>query len=257
MSRLLTCPQCAARYRVPDSAIGPDGKTVRCHACKESWHVEGTRSTPDALELQDLEEAAVDTPVEVEAPVPVGAVSMMDDPDPVPAAPKQPRSPRPNPAMAIRAAKYGRRRRRRLTLIAFIWGAVVAILALGLVLALLGRQSIVERFPQTASLYVSLGFDVTPSGVRLSEMRAERVRLDGAEYLLVEGEAVNLTDEPRWSPSVELALLDNSDTELLAWSAEVGTTRLDPRERRTFRSEVPNPPLDAARLTVRLDGAPE
>ncbi len=38
---IIACPACATRYVVPDSAIGVDGRTVRCAKCKHSWFQEG------------------------------------------------------------------------------------------------------------------------------------------------------------------------------------------------------------------------
>ena len=37
---ILTCPNCATQYVVKDGAIPPEGRQVRCAACKHSWHQE-------------------------------------------------------------------------------------------------------------------------------------------------------------------------------------------------------------------------
>lgn len=65
---ILVCPNCATRYVVPDSAIGTNGRQVRCAACKHSWFQDG----PELL--QRAEEAAPPpSPAPVSpAPVPVG-----------------------------------------------------------------------------------------------------------------------------------------------------------------------------------------
>lgn len=45
---LLVCPECRTRYVVPDSAIGVDGRQVRCANCRHSWFQDGV--APDAAE---------------------------------------------------------------------------------------------------------------------------------------------------------------------------------------------------------------
>lgn len=68
---IIACPACSTRYVVPDSAIGVDGRTVRCAKCRHSWFQTGP----------ELPEAAVAPPV----PVPPVAVPSASAPF-VPAA---------------------------------------------------------------------------------------------------------------------------------------------------------------------------
>lgn len=52
---IISCPACRTRYVVPDTAIGIDGRTVRCAKCKHSWFQEGP-------ELETPEPAPTATP---------------------------------------------------------------------------------------------------------------------------------------------------------------------------------------------------
>ncbi|HZU51399.1 MAG TPA: MJ0042-type zinc finger domain-containing protein [Sphingomicrobium sp.] len=68
---ILTCPNCGTQYVVKDGAIPPEGRQVRCAACKHSWHqnpevadevlptgsVEPVEAT-DPSEAEDRNEAA-------------------------------------------------------------------------------------------------------------------------------------------------------------------------------------------------------
>ena len=43
---LLVCPECRTRYVVPDSAIGANGRQVRCANCRHSWYQDGISLPP-------------------------------------------------------------------------------------------------------------------------------------------------------------------------------------------------------------------
>lgn len=45
---IISCPECSTRYAVPETAIGREGRTVRCAKCKHSWFQE-----PPPLDLVD------------------------------------------------------------------------------------------------------------------------------------------------------------------------------------------------------------
>ncbi|MDA0744748.1 MAG: zinc-ribbon domain-containing protein, partial [Proteobacteria bacterium] len=58
---ILTCPACATSYFVPDEAIGPNGRRVRCKTCGHDWRA----SLEDApLELEPAAGAHAVTPTE-------------------------------------------------------------------------------------------------------------------------------------------------------------------------------------------------
>ena len=56
---ILTCPSCGTQYVVKDGAIPPDGRQVRCAACKHSWH-QDPELEAGTLELE--ESAAISEP---------------------------------------------------------------------------------------------------------------------------------------------------------------------------------------------------
>ncbi|MEE4451333.1 zinc-ribbon domain-containing protein [Novosphingobium resinovorum] len=60
---IIACPACSTRYAVPDSAIGVEGRTVRCAKCRHSWFQDGPE-----LEIEATTPAAA--PVEAPAPEP-------------------------------------------------------------------------------------------------------------------------------------------------------------------------------------------
>lgn len=80
---IIACPACSTRYVVPDSAIGVDGRTVRCAKCRHSWFQDGPSA--DALVASAQAQPASPTP----AP-----------PPPPPPAPPPPAPPPPAPEAA-------------------------------------------------------------------------------------------------------------------------------------------------------------
>ena len=55
---ILTCPNCGTQYVVKDGAIPPEGRQVRCAACKHSWHQDPPLSDEHQHEAEPVIEAS-------------------------------------------------------------------------------------------------------------------------------------------------------------------------------------------------------
>ncbi|HEX5258295.1 MAG TPA: MJ0042-type zinc finger domain-containing protein [Sphingomicrobium sp.] len=64
---ILTCPSCGTQYVVKDGAIPPEGRQVRCAACKHSWQQEPEQSVEPEPAPQAVEEDRTSEPQEDES----------------------------------------------------------------------------------------------------------------------------------------------------------------------------------------------
>lgn len=245
---ILECSQCRTRYLVPDSAIGADGRTVRCANCKHSWF-----QAPTVLDLAtrapEAEVAAAPPvpprraapPAPAEA-APPPAPRVFEDaslhtpsaPDYDPFAPQPPFKPRRNPA-------------RRWTAAAFVAGFSM----------LLGTGAILYSGAPglAAQMGLGIGSEVETPLVFADKNVELRTMPNGDEVFAVSGRIVNPTTGKQHVPDVRVELRDGADQLVYSWRITPSGRELGPKASLDFNAARVGMPPNAK--TVQLSFASE
>lgn len=236
---ILACPSCAARFRVPDQALLPAGRTVRCGRCRHSWPVDA-----DGFEIGRPPEPEPEPELEPVYP---------QDPAPpvVFAIPEEPLAElRPKPP----ARKRDFKRMGRVA--AWVAGsAAVAALAA----AIYFHEVVATEFPASRPVYrlAMLMPEMSSEGLALDNLRTdpELARIDQAALppsIRITGDVRNTSWIPRSVATLEGRLFDRRRLELNRWMLMPARRWLWPGETTSFASEVALDAVRPAELSIRL-----
>ena len=215
----LSCPNCGATYEVPENAIGPSGRKIRCRACDTSW----------------FEQARAPAPLPI-TPPPVS---------PIPAATPIPESPAAAPVAEVRTEPPIRRRRGPWLLL----GLVILVVVLGAVAAtvLMGPQQMVSRLGLTERR--------VPLGIAITREPDWRMIAGGSQLFAVSGRIWNPTNVEQAVPDIRAELKDAQGHTVYHWTITRPVPKLAPGASANFDGAAVDVPAASAKVNVTFAGS--
>ena len=217
---LIDCPGCTRSYHVSRTILEPNGRTVVCPRCQESWFITAEHAE-NAARLTASVEIATEAVSQRSAPA---AKLPWVRPRDFPVWPQQ-----------LKVSRL------------FLMGFA----GVGLLMAGLGlRHTIVRLWPQAASAYAAIGLPVNLRGLALHDVRLTSIDGPGESALEVQGQITNLKPGTNAVPALRLSLRDAQAHEIYVWTTTAPKGHVLGGETLAFSARLASPPIGAASVLV-------
>ena len=244
---ILTCPECASRYFVDDSKVGPAGRVVRCASCGHRWTARNEEPVDlfDAPETPSLASRSEDAAPDVDQPPP----SEVEEP-PVSALPGE------ELPKVFRARADAERRLREATATGVVWAAMAATMIAVVIAALIFRIDIVRVMPSAAGAYAAVGWPVNTVGLVIDRgsLKAQPLMKDGHAAVTITGAIRNITEHEVTAPALQVELLNGENKRVAGQLAAAPDAKIPPGEVRHFSITFLDPPRTAKDLQIGFAG---
>lgn len=206
--------------------MGPAGRTVRCAACKNTWHAQAPEKPID-LSLSDVKKK-----------------ERVEDLQQVKAK-KLP--------LKYRAILEDKKRVKALTAQGMIWAGMavclVAIIGLGLLL----RVNIVRAFPSVAGAYAMVGMKTNGTHLDFGTYSGESAFKDGRFVVTIKAQIKNMSDKPTEVPPVRVKLYDATRQMFNSVLIPSNGLMVDGKATRTLVFDVADPKNLTSQLAMDFD----
>ncbi len=240
---IITCPNCGARFRLAEDALGAEGRRLRCSRCKHSWHERpaGAKTAskvvlePPEPERDLLSEQLGDTEASRKAAIRAAQQDLQ---------PKRPLESQPNRNQTSERLNLEPPKTSRTA--PLIVGWIFFLVVVGAVLAggWYFRGAIVAAVPEVGRFYALLGIEVVPDrakGLELQGLAFREEAIEGDPTLIVTGRLENTSNSTLPVPMLLARVSDPSGGEILQWRFRIDALSLPPGGSEAFEARHPYP----------------
>ncbi len=241
---MICCPACATRYAVADSAVGVDGRVVRCAKCRHSWFQDGPGAAGPA-------EPALAAPAGDEAPLPP-VEAPPADPDPSGTyTPATYAEPPPAQDFAETPSSFAHEppfRPRRNPARVWIWGFILVALVAGAAIAAMASFGVPDWLPLPHGAFAEAKPDLQLNFP--PNQQQWRPLPNGNTFFNVSGSIANASMERRAVPTLEIVLRDAHKAVVYSLEAAAPKPVLAPGESETIDQAIIDAPKSASTATI-------
>ncbi len=239
---IITCPNCSARFRLAEDALGAEGRKLRCSRCKHSWHERpaAIKAAPTVAPVIEpdrdlLSEQLGDTEASRKAAMRAAQQDLR---------PKRPQETAPGRKQS--SERLDLEPPKTSSTAPLIVGWVFLLVVVGAVLAggWYFRGAVVAAVPEVGGFYALLGIEVTPDRAKGLEVQALAFReeeVGGDPTLIVTGTLANTSRSTLPVPMLLARVTDQSGNEILQWRFRIESLSLPPGGNESFEARHPYP----------------